>query len=408
MRSIYQKLKSMGLQRGAAAPQASEIEFHRWPWSDAELGTFFTSSPAAGGYRALLEKELRAYLNLADDVLVVLVGSGRTALRLGLTAMRKLRPERRRVIVPTYCCGSVLEAVASSGLVPVYVDTTEDLISLADQYLSGLDDTILAVIIVNLCGRWMDEYNRQRLLEACKRYGAFAMEDNAQCYRRSSGQPADMEVHSFGFGKMGMATAGGALISSVGSMEVNEALQSYRIERETSVTQRVRYFQRKFGSRTDAKTSTEALSSTTDQYGDVYLSELDSALALESLRNAPDTIERSIAIGGRFVAAANSFPDVYWPRSCERNIFFRFPVVLRSVQLRDAFWTHMSSRKIALEGMYVPLHLRHPNDHHPMSLDKAESLYQCIFNVPNRVTLSPVEVGRIADAIVSFGRQQAQ
>jgi dTDP-4-amino-4,6-dideoxygalactose transaminase len=409
MRSILQNIGSKRIQRRIAARHPTEIVFHRWPWSDTQLGAFTSSATAAeGSYQALLEKELRAYLDIADDVQVTLLGSGRTALRLGLTELRKLRPERRRVIIPTYCCGSVHEAVVLSGLVPVYVDTTDNLVSLTDQYLSALDDSILAVVVVNLCGQWIEEQSRQGLLDACRRRGAFVIEDNAQCYRRCFGEPADMEIHSFGFGKMGMATAGGALTSWVASPEIGEALQNYRTGTKASATQRFRYFQQKFGAQPDEKEPTDAMSNTTDQYGDVFLSELDAALALEGLRNAPATIERSISIGERFVAAIKSFPEVYRPTVRERNIFFRFPVILRSVQLRDLFWTHMRSCKIELEGMYIPLHLRHPEDHVSMPLGKAESLYQCIFNIPNRVTLSSVEVDRIVDAVASFGKRQGR
>ena len=189
------------------------IAFHKWPWPDdaRERGLALRAAEAPGSHRGL-EQELRRYLQLDLTDEIALVGSGRTALRLAFSALSRLDPTRKRVICPTYCCQSVLGAILASNLTPTFIDTGPELNSLADQYLAALRRDVLCVTVVNLCGKRLDDASRYTVFNACRARGVFTIEDNAQNCQAQPAPRADMEVHSFGFGKLGMATAGGALV----------------------------------------------------------------------------------------------------------------------------------------------------------------------------------------------------
>ena len=208
-----------------------KIVFHKWPWSEAHLRAF-TRSDAENRYPVIpLEQALRRHLEIPQNNLVALTGSGRMALRLGLDTLKQVNPGPRRVIVPTYCCGAGHEAVIAAGLVPRYVDIDETLNSSNDAYLQAIDRQTLSVILVNLCGRWMSEEKRDALIETCRRQGVFTIEDNAQCFRAIAGSRPDMEIHSFGFGKFANATAGGMLVAAMARKEVAKRIATLKISR---------------------------------------------------------------------------------------------------------------------------------------------------------------------------------
>lgn len=393
---------------------SSGIKFHLWPWSFSDVEHLAADSVSSDRtYKSLLEAELRQNLKLSKGLGVALVGSGRSALRLGLIALRRLRPDRSKIVLPTYCCGSVYDAAVSAGLTPIFIDTTESLNSVAADYLKALDGETLGVIVVNLFGRWMAEDDRQKIFETCRHKSMFVLEDNAQCYRpypedsATTRARADIEIHSFGFGKLGMATAGGALVFDQAAHEIWEELKSYHPGSGALALRRFRYFEAGFGTAEHLKSDPDTVSNTTEQYGAEEISELDAALALQSLRDSEKILRRSIEIGRRYAEVIKKFPKVYRFHDSERNIFFRFPVILRDVEATNAFWAHMALYKIELEGMYVPLHLRYPRNGQPPCV-VSEELYRYVFNVPNRVSLLPSEIDRIVGALADFGKRRSR
>ena len=393
------------LNRGRA--ELSPIAFHKWPWSrDWVDGA--AKAGAAGQTtdpRSRLEAEIRDYCGLGPTDAVALAGSGRTALRLGLSALSRLVPTRKRVVCPTYCCQSVLAAILASDLVPVFIDTGPELNSSADQYIAALSDEVLCVVVVNLCGKRLDDASRRAVLDACRARGIFTIEDDAQNCQAQPTPRTDMEIHSFGFGKLGMATAGGALIYRRAGEQIALELEDFLDEPESAASDRFEYFSAKYSSSEVTEHLAARYNQANARFERTRMTRLDAELALATLRRAPEIVARGVAIGQRLSQTVARFPHVYGYCGIERNIFFRFPVILRGVAEFNRFWTHMSSRGIELEGMYVPLHLRFPELHAGDSLVCAEMIYGRIFNVPNRVSLSEEELTKICDALEAFGRE---
>ena len=103
-----------GFRNSWGSKPISNIAFHRAFWrredEDCHLRYHGTASTRFAEF-------LRDYLALELSVSVSLVGSGRVALRLGLAALARLEPRRKKVIVPTYCCSAVIAPIVDNGLV---------------------------------------------------------------------------------------------------------------------------------------------------------------------------------------------------------------------------------------------------------------------------------------------------
>src|ERR1700691_3455634 len=111
-----------------------------------------------------------------------------------------------------------------------------------------MTDDVLAVLVVNLCGKRLSDDDRKRVFELCRAKRIFAIEDNCHFFWPPGGEPRpDMEMHSFGFGKVLPATAGGALIARVAGVQVEAELARYAAEPIPAALSRFRYFMAKFG-----------------------------------------------------------------------------------------------------------------------------------------------------------------
>lgn len=115
------------------------------------------------------------------------VSSGRVALWLALMALKKLFPERTRVILPAYTCPTVGRAVQRAGLGGVCVDIGEDDFNIdVEQVAEALDEKCLAVIAPHMFGTPCDI---ARLMGLCQERGVVLIEDVAQaCAARFDGR----------------------------------------------------------------------------------------------------------------------------------------------------------------------------------------------------------------------------
>lgn len=170
---------------------------------------------ARGGFGAeasveAVESEIRRVFGAK---FAIAVGSGREAIKLALLGLG-LQPGGR-VVLPSFCCFSVLLPVLELGLAPVLADVGADLqidpASVARVMRPG--DRVL--IVPHLFGGLAD---LSQLVEIARAKGAAVIDDAAQAIGRRgdwgwAGRGGDAGIFSFGLFKPLNALGGGALLT---------------------------------------------------------------------------------------------------------------------------------------------------------------------------------------------------
>jgi dTDP-4-amino-4,6-dideoxygalactose transaminase len=347
---------------------------------------------------------LSEWLKLDASDNISLVGSGRTAICLGLSALSRLDRKRKVVVIPSYACQALLNAVLAANLVPKFIDTTDTLISAPEQYLEAATADVLCVILVGLCGKRMLLDGRKEILSTLRDRGVFAIDDNCQDFTAVDAQArADMECYSLGFSKTLRATAGGLLAARIGSSEIADLLSSYSRQPTGDSQNRVKYYDHAYGGeRRDLDPGLlESFRNSRSEYGNVLMSDLDQHLAASQAGKLGDIMRLVSDNSHEIIRTIDRFPEVYRHQGTACNSFTRLPVILQDEEGAAKFWSYMNAQGIELEGMYSPLHLAYGNGEH---LPAAERLSKLVYNVPNRSDLSKSETRRIVSALQKFGK----
>lgn len=185
-----------------------------WPECQAALVAFAQGRVHSGPEICELERQLS---QLLGGTQVFAVNSGRTALRIGLEAMGKLRPGRREVIVPSYICPAVVNAVKSAGLQPVPAEIGTDFNLQLDSARQLIGSNTLGIIVAHMYGCPADIVAFEKLTREA---GIFLVDDAAQVVGefandRALGTFGDFGILSFAQSKCmvtGESGAGGALV----------------------------------------------------------------------------------------------------------------------------------------------------------------------------------------------------
>ena len=142
--------------------------------------------------------------------------SGTAALVVALTALQRLAPGRREVIVPAYTCPLVALAVAHCGLQLRLCDLQADALDLDPAHLDALANArTLAIVPTHLGGRIADV---QAALACARRVGAWVVEDAAQALGArvagaAVGLQGDVGFYSLAVGKGLTLYEGGLLFA---------------------------------------------------------------------------------------------------------------------------------------------------------------------------------------------------
>ncbi len=189
------------------------------PLTAADVLAAARARPSA---RQEFEEAIRAY---HGSQAAFAVSSARAALWLALRTLKARFPDRKRVLLPAYTCPTVGRAVLAAGLEGLCVDVSPDDFNLdAEQVEAHLSENVLAVIAAHMFGTPCDLV---RLAAACRRSGAFLIEDAAQaCGARFAGQTVGsfgkMAVLSLGRSKNLRGAGGGVLL--VNDLDLAEAV----------------------------------------------------------------------------------------------------------------------------------------------------------------------------------------
>ncbi|QWG25100.1 DegT/DnrJ/EryC1/StrS family aminotransferase [Bradyrhizobium sediminis] len=385
-----------------------KIAFHTCPWKVLAGPQRSNDSQEADQASARLDAFLRRLLRLENDETIKLVGSGRSAIRLGLAALAALEPRKKAVIVPSYCCSAVLTAITDNGLIPLFIDTSDILVSRADQYLSAISADTLGAIVVNLCGRRLPFDEHDTLLANLRKLGVFSLEDNCQalCEPPQGARP-DMECYSFGFSKSLRATSGGALIARVARDEIERDFAGYECQPKWAPECRYEYYRAKFGGGTVSDQLATNMIQARTEFGRVVMSDLDLCLAANQLDELPHAIDCQVENSLTIIEAMGAFSETYRNQGVENNMFTRLPVILPTPETSGRFWSFMNERGIELEGMYTPLHMLEEGRSSGFHLPKSEHVWQRVFNLPNRADMDSRDIKHITRSLTDFAKMTA-
>lgn len=383
-----------------------KIPFHSWQWKIASAPTTAGVPDGADQAQAKLENFLRYRLRLDAEADIKFVGSGRTAIRLGLVALGQLEPNKQSVIVPSYCCSAVVDAIVGARLKPRFIDTSESLVSRASQYREAVTNDTLAAIVVNLCGKRLPQGEHSELLAELKKIGVFSLEDNCQdLFGQPPGLRADMECYSFGFAKTLNSTAGGALVARLAHEEIEDEFRTHQDQPAGHAKIRFDYYRARFRDGEASDSLINDFRGSRSEFGQVRMSEMDTCIAASQIDTVTEAVQRSTENSLQLISTMQEFPSIYRHQGLKDNTFTRLPVILPTSDIQSKFWSFFNAHGIELEGMYKPLHLAASAEAASETLPVTDSIWRRVFNIPNRADLGRRDLNHIDRTLRSFARE---
>jgi perosamine synthetase len=324
---------------------------HSRPWLtkadhealDASLDSVMV---ADGDLSRKLEAAAAKYLGQAGGVATP---DGTTALFLALRALN-VGPSDD-VVIPTYVCEAVAQAVRWTGATPVLCDVGDDWCVNADTVRLALTKRTRAVVVVHTFGIVAE-------VRPIAELGLPVIEDLAQAFGASS---QDGPAGAFGDLSIASFHATKCLTTGEGGMAFT---------RDQRMLARLRALKR----------SAHRLP----------LSNLQAALGLSQLRRYGEFLSRRARIAERYCRA---IPDRLLPTKAvlERTIHFRFPVRVEG-DVESLMAAFESRDVLAKRGVDALLH------EEAGTFAGAESAFEHTLSLPIHPSMSAEEVGRVVEA----------
>ena len=202
-----------------------------WGWKELlhTVKALLTGTIVNGPYPERFGAAVREYLGMR---FVIPVNRGRTAIELGLRAMG-IGPGDD-VLMPSFVCRSVIDAVLSTGATPVFADIDETLNVTAFTVEAALTSKTKCAIVAHLFGTPAAIDEIEVLLTS---RGIALMDDAAQalgarCGDRLVGSFGACGIVSCGPGKPLAGAAGGLLLTN--DKRLYDRAVAIRLERETT------------------------------------------------------------------------------------------------------------------------------------------------------------------------------
>ncbi len=282
----------------------------------------------------------------------VAVQTGSAALHLALLSLGVGPGDR--VVLPSYCCAAVLNAVRYCGAEPVLADPDPATANLDPAGVRRrLSARTRAVIVPHLFGL-------PAPVREIRRLGVPVVEDCAMSLGAEGGLLGDVSVFSFYATKM-MATGHGGLVAT-------------RDRRRAAVARDLV----DYDNRDDGRTRFN-----------YRMSALAAALGTAQLRRLPGFVERRREIAARYRRALG------WGGAPGGHAYYRFTVRVPDV---ERFARFMASRGVDCKRpVYRPLHRLLGLS--PAGFPGAEELHRTLASVPLYPALRPAEVERVAAAL---------
>jgi len=317
---------------------------------------------AEGPVTAEFEQRFADYLNIGH---AVSTASGTAALHLALLAMGAGPGDE--VIIPSYVCSALLNAVNYVGAVPVLAEIDRSTFNLdADDVKTRLSRRTKAVVVPHLFGMPAD-------MDGLRALDVPIIEDCAQALGSSyQGKPlgtlGDAAVFSFYATKVIATGEGGMVVSNSGDLTDRvRDLKAY----DNKEDYEIRY--------------------------NYKMSDMQAAMGLVQLNRLDTIAPRRRAIAGRYFEAFQTL-DLQQPPQDAGHIYYRYVLGLKT---DCAPWLKLLSGKGVECGrpIHRPLHhyLKQPG------FPVTEAAWEQNLSIPIYPSLTEEEMIRVIDAIVNAG-----
>lgn len=265
---------------------------HSKPWItdrdiEAVTGVLASSMLAQGERVRMLEQRLASWVNASD---AVGTGCGAAAIVLALHGLAVGKGDE--VILPTYVCPSVLEAILSVGADPVLCDVSRNWVMTVAEAEHVMSSKTRAIIVPHMYGIFAD-------IESFRPLGVPLIEDCAQAVDSQGARPAKADVTAFSFHPTKCLTAGEGGMAVSSDAVVLERMRAYRDGSKAGYS--ARFFS--------------------------PLSDISAGLAHSQLDRYEEGLVRRREIAARYIEVLDACcPEVINRDALECSMFFRFPL----------------------------------------------------------------------------------
>ncbi|MGY6521265.1 MAG: DegT/DnrJ/EryC1/StrS family aminotransferase [Mongoliitalea sp.] len=283
--------------------------------------------------------ELRAYTRAGY---VIPCANGTDALQIAMMALN-FKPGDE-VIVPAFTYVATVEVIALLGLIPIFIDVTEDTFELdVNQLESKISDKTVGIVTVHLYGQCS---NMEEILRVANLYDLKVIEDTAQAIgaiytfsdgrKMQAGTMGDIGTTSFFPSKnLGCYGDGGAIFT-------NDQDLANKVQMIANHGQKRKYYHDSIGVNSRLDTLQAGILSVKLKYLDKY----------SEARNR---------IADKYDSAFADHPKINIPARVENSthVFHQYTVKLHESVDRDDFISYLGNKGIPSMVYYpMPLHLQ--------------------------------------------------
>lgn len=310
----------------------------------------------------LVQEFEQSFANSLNIGHAVATNSGTSALHLSLLAL-EVGPGDE-VIIPSYVCCALLNAVNYTGATPVLADIRPDTYNLdAADVIKRINDRTRAIIVPHLFGLAAD-------LDSLLTLNVPVIEDCAQAV---GSEYAQRPVGTFGIAAIYSFYATKVLTTGEGGMVVSNS---------KDFADRIR----------DLKTYDQK-----DDYKirfNYKMTDIQAALGLAQLERLDTIIRRRRSIAEKYTRAFKTL-DLNLPPQNPGHIFFRYVIGLNTDSL--SFIQALANKGVGCDRpVYLPLHRQLKRKGCPVS----EEAWKNSLSIPIYPSLSDAEVTRVIDAVL--------
>lgn len=334
-----------------------------------------------------------------------------------------------KVIMPSYCCGSVAQAIKKTGAEPAFCEVLEDFSPDVSHITGLIDESVKAIVFPHLFGYpgRIDELEA-RLQVMGWRERILLIDDAAQSFgaelnHRPLGSFGDCGVVSFGPGKTVTASGGGLLLTDkpdladrIRRLQVQpgdkkdklRALFYWLLFRRWRRWTRpfYPYVRRVFVSAAPAAEWPQTLFNIDAALARPQLQRLEKLIALR--RERGNRMEKAAQRFNRDPELKPAFPGTSLEAADDRQgVFTKYIMVGQHSpeikgRLQQRYHALMEAAGVEIFPLYNPLHLETDSGRKPPRLPRTESLEASVYQAPLEPSISEKHFRRVTGALQKF------
>lgn len=390
-----------------------------WEDDDHAVVAAWLRGEALPGTRDMLAAALRAYFPGCTDI--ILTDTGKTGLVVVLKGLAVAAD--REVIVPSYCCSSVVASVVRAGCVPVLADVDDEFNLAADSVAEALSSRTAAILVPHLFGR--RARSLARIVDLARPRGIAVIEDVTQAFglQLAEGIPAgavgDAAIFSAGPGKPIMGPGGGWAMFNRPAAKMEPLREEVPVLVQARLTAFLRRFtgprwrrgqeeiRQALGSRLTASrqpADNDLKAWAWQQCRNLAISDVEAWLAARQIARIGENLHRrraQVARWGELLAKHGVACEL---PAAEGYSCAILPIIFPDARQATVARRVLESGGVATEPCYTPLHLRpHGRNLRRTNMARTEDAWRRVFAVPVRPNLEDADWRVIDRAVAVLG-----